>query len=394
MRPLENLFVLDLTHVIAGPFCTQMLGDMGANVVKVERLGRGDHSRAWSPKWNGIACAFLAFNRNKRSLAIDLKQPAGAGVIRQLADKADVIIESLRPGSADQLGLAYDEVASRNPRVVYCSISGYGQTGPNAPLGGYDLIAQAFGGLMSVTGEPDGPPVRAGYSVFDMFAGMAAYGGIMTALLQRERSGRGQYVETSLIDGAIAQMSYHAVGYLATGDVPRPLGTASPSLVPYQLFQASDAVFILGCNNDDAYRRLCTALGRMDLATDAKFATNADRLKNRASLIEILGTIFRARTASDWVALLNANQVPASRVNTVADVVQDSQVTARGLLQAIPHPTIEGLKAPASPFQLADAPSVTPTSPPSVGQHTDEILGELGYSADEVSALRDANVVG
>jgi crotonobetainyl-CoA:carnitine CoA-transferase CaiB-like acyl-CoA transferase len=391
---LDDLRVVDFSHVIAGPFCTMLLGDHGANVIKVERPKTGDHIRAWSPQGEGIAAGYLTFNRNKRSIAIDLKTPRGRELGRQLAATADVVVESLRPGSADQLGIGYEQIHALNPRAVYCSISGYGQNGPKAPLGGYDLIAQAYGGLMSVTGESGGPAMRAGYSVIDVFAGMAAYGAIMTALVERHHTGVGQHVETSLLDSVVANMSYHATGYLASGKIPGRLGTASPSLVPYQMFEASDVPFILGCNNDRAFGRLCTALDRAELATDSRFATNALRLQHKPVLIELLAEIFRGRTALEWVDLLNAHQVPSSRINTVADVVHDEQVAARRLMQPIPHPTIPTLRVPAAPFRTVGGVDAVATPPPALGEHTDVVLRELGYSNDEIQALRVSGAIG
>lgn len=393
MGTLDGLVVLDLTHVVAGPFCTMLLGDMGADVVKVERPGHGDHSRAWHPQWNGTACTFLALNRNKRSIALDLDKPGARAVIQALARRADVVVESLRTPSLAKLGITYDELRAVNPRLVYCSISGYGRTGPKADLGGYDLIAQAYGALMSVTGEPGGPPVRAGYSVIDIFTGMAAYGAIMTALLQREKTGAGQYVETSLLDSVVAQMSYHAVAYLATGKVPGPLGTQSPSLVPYQLFEAADAQLIVGCNNDVAWQRLCVAIERPDLARDARFATNADRLRNKAELIPLLADVFRSRTAAAWGSVLEAHGVPCSPIHTVADVLADEQVAARELVPAVPHPAIPGLRAPAPPFRVVGAARTASTPPPALGGHSDAILRELGFSAQDIAALHAEGVV-
>jgi crotonobetainyl-CoA:carnitine CoA-transferase CaiB-like acyl-CoA transferase len=290
--------------------------------------------------------------------------------------------------------VAEARASSANPRVIYCSISGYGSTGPRAELGGYDLIAQAYGGLMSVTGEPDGPPMRAGYSVVDMFAGMAAYSAIVTALVQRERTNQGAFVETSLLDAIVSQMSYHAVGHLATGKIPGPLGTASPSLVPYQLFEASDAKMIVACNSDDAYRRLCKALARADLAEDPRFATNAERLANKPALIQILSEIFHTRTVAVWCELLDAHHVPCSKIHNVADVVRDSQVAARELLPEVPHPTIEGLRAPAAPFRFGGGGAVAASAPPALGEHTDAVLRELGYSTEAIQALRAAGALG
>jgi len=391
---LAGIRVVDFSHVIAGPFCTMLMGDNGADVIKIERPTTGDHIRAWAPQWEGIAAAYLTFNRNKRSVTIDLKNTSGRDLARRLAATADVVVESLRPGSAAKLGIGYADLHELNPRLIYCSISGYGQNGPKAALGGYDLIAQAYGGLMSVTGESGGPAMRAGYSVIDVFAGMAAYGAIMTALVERQRTGLGQHVETSLLDSVVANMSYHATGYLASGKVPTRLGTASPSLVPYQMFEASDAPFILGCNNDRAFVRLCAAIDRQALASDPRFVTNALRLANKPALIEILATIFRAGTSAAWVDQLNAHQVPSSRINNVADVVVDDQVTARGLMQPIPHPTIPALRVPAAPFRTVDSEAATAAPPPALGEHTDPVLRELGLSDDEIRALRANGTLG
>jgi crotonobetainyl-CoA:carnitine CoA-transferase CaiB-like acyl-CoA transferase len=390
---LAGVKVVDVTHVLAGPFCTMLLGDMGAEVIKVENPEHGDHARAWPPFWNGVSSHFLAVNRNKRSITVNLKHRRGAEIVGRLAAGADVLVENLRTGTADRLGIGYAALSRRNPRLIYGSISGFGRTGPMAAQPGYDLIVQAYAGLMSTTGEPAGAPVRTGYSVVDLFTGLMAYAAIVTALQQRERTGRGQLVETSLLESTVALMSYHAVGHLATGQVPGRMGSAHPSLVPYQAFAASDGPFIVGCNNDRTWVRLCAALGREELAHDPRFATNGDRVRNRAELVAILEAHFRHGTVERWVAKIGAAGVPCSPVQDVAQVVADRQVAARGMLAEIPHPLIPGLRVPACAMKLGDSPAVSAQPPPGVGEHTEQVLAELGYGPDEIEELRRNGVV-
>jgi len=391
--PLEGLFVVDLSKTLAGPFCTMNLGDMGADVVKVEEPTRGDETRQWSPYWDGQSCFYLSVNRNKRNIAVNLKHPEGAAVVKKLAAKADVMIESFRTGTTEKMGLGYDDIRAINPRVVYCSISGFGRTGPLRQKGGYDLMVQAYSGLMSTTGEPDRTPLRIGFSLVDITCGWVAYGGIMTALYQREKTGKGQYVEASLLEGMVSAASYHIVSYLGTGNVPGPMGQGHPSLAPYQMFPCKDGQVMLGAANDGLWNKFCEITGRMDLSNDPRFQTNLDRVKHRSELISILEALFQTKTTDEWVALLEAAGIPNAPVNTIADLVHDPQIAHRNMLVEVPHPTVPGLRAPATPMKLSDGPSSVRRHPPENGEHTAEILSELGYSREDIANLETSGAV-
>ena len=390
---LDGIKVVDLTRTLAGPFCTMMLGDMGADVVKIEEPSHGDETRSWPPFWNGVSGQFLSFNRNKRSITLNLKDKRAVDICLKLASQADVMIESFRTGTSDKMGIGYQDVQRLNPRIVYCSVSGFGRTGPLADRPGYDLIIQGYSGLMSTTGEPDGPPARTGFSLVDLFTGMMAYGSIVTALLSREKSGKGQYVEASLLEGQIATMSYHAVGYLATGRVPGRMGSGHPSLVPYQAFPSSDGFFILGCGNDGLWQRLCPAIGRDDLTDDPRFKTNSDRVQQRWELVSILSDHFQTRTTSEWVETIGNAGVPCGPINRISDVVTDPQVLARDMMVSIPHPQVPDLKVPGSPLKLADTPPTVRHYPPSLGEHNEEVLAELGYGKEDVVRFKDEGVI-
>jgi formyl-CoA transferase/CoA:oxalate CoA-transferase len=369
------------------------LGDMGADVIKVEEPTVGDETRQWSPYWDGESCFYLAVNRNKRNIAINLKHPQGAAVIKKLAARADVMIESFRTGTAEKMGLGYDAIAALNPRLVYCAISGFGRTGPLSRKAGYDLMVQAYSGLMSTTGEPNRTPLRVGFSLVDITCGWVAYGGIMTALYQREKTGRGQYVEASLLESMVSAASYHIVNYLATGNVPGPLGQGHPSLAPYQMFPTQDGRVMLGTANDGLWKRFCDVIDRRDLADDPRFQTNRDRVKHRDELIAILEDIFQTKTTAEWLRILEGANIPNAPVNTIADLVDDPQVAHRGMLVEVPHPTISGLRAPASPLKLSEAPASVRRHPPAKGEHTEEVLFELGYSKDDIASLEASGAV-
>ena len=390
---LDGLRVLDLSRTLAGPFCTMNLGDMGADVIKVEEPASGDETRQWAPYWDGEACFYLAVNRNKRDIAVNLKHPQGIAIVRKLAARADVLIESFRAGTADKMGLGYADISAVNPRIVYCAVSGFGRTGPLAKKAGYDLMLQAYSGLMSLTGEPGGPPLRIGFSLVDITCGWVAYGGIMTALFQRERTGAGQYVEAALLEGMVAAASYHIVNYLGTGVNPGPLGQGHPSLAPYQMFTTKDGRVMLGAANDGLWKRFCDVIGRADLAEDARFRTNRDRVENRQALIQLLEQLFRSKTTQEWVDLLESAGVPNSPVNTIADLVNDPQVISRQMIVDVPHPSVSGLRAPASPLRLSKGAASVRRHPPANGEHTLEILHELGYTDEDVAALEASGAV-
>ena len=306
---------------------------------------------------------FLTFNRNKRSLTVNLKEPEGVEIVRQLAAGADVMIESFRAGALDRMGLGYDAIKQRNPGLVYCSISGYGRTGPLAEMPGYDLIIQAYSGLMHLTGDPDGLPLRVGFSLVDLFAGMMAYGSILTALRHRERTGQGQWVEAALLDGQVATLSYHATGYFGTGVEPQRMGSGHPSLVPYQSFESSDGYFIVGCANQGLWERLCRALDKPEFLADPRFATNTDRVAHRQECVDLLMDIFRTNTTAHWVALITAAGVPCGPINRVSEVVSNPQVLARDMIAEIEHPNVPDLKFPNSPLKLAASPAAVRRPP-------------------------------
>ena len=391
---LNNIKVVDLTRTLAGPFCTMMLGDMGADIVKIEEPEHGDETRGWTPFWNGESTQFVSFNRNKRSLSVNLKEPEGINIVQSLARDADVMIESFRAGALERMGLGYDTIKDLNPDIIYCSISGYGRTGPMANKPGYDLLIQAYSGLMNLTGDPDGMPMRVGFSLVDLFTGMMAYGSIMTALYHREQTGQGQWVEAALLDGQVAALSYHAAAYLATQNEPQRMGSGHPSLVPYQSFPATDGFFIVGVANQGLWQRFCNALERPDLLEDPRFITNDDRVAHRAECIETLSEIFRTRTVAHWVEIISDAGVPCGPINRVSEVVQDPQVLARSMMVDIPHPKVPGLRVTGSPLKLSETPPSVRHHPPLLGQHNEEVLLELGYDAPEIAHLLEKGVIG
>lgn len=391
---LRDLLVLDLTRVLSGPFATMTLADLGADVIKIEQPGTGDDTRKWGPPFQGDQAAyFLAVNRNKRSLAVDLKSPEGREVVWKIAMKADVVVENFRPGTAARLGLGFEELSEANPGLVYASISGYGQTGPDAALAGYDAIAQARSGIMSVTGEADGPPVRVGVSSADLAAGMWATIGILAALHEKQRSGRGQWVDISLLDGSVAWLTYVSSGYFASGNVPQRYGSAHPTIAPYQAFASSDGYVMIAVGNDGLWRRFASVIGRNDLASDERFLTNALRVGNRSVLIPLLEQILVARTTNEWVDALNAAGVPVGPIQTVDQALVDPQILARGMISEMRHPTAGTVNAVNCPIRLTRTPVSVKSAPPLLGQHTSEVLTELGFDTDEIRGLYESGTV-
>lgn len=392
---LTGLTVLDLSRVLSGPFATMTLADLGADVVKIEQPGTGDDTRQWGPPFQrGEAAYFLSVNRNKRSLAVDLKSADGLALVRELARRADVVVENFRPGTAARLGLGYHDLAAENPGLVYASISGYGQTGPDSHRAGYDAIAQARSGIMSVTGEADGPPVRVGVSSADLVAGMWAVIGILAALRERDRSGHGQWVDISLLDGSVSWLTYVAAGYFATGTRPPRYGSAHPTIAPYQGFATKDGDLMLAVGNDAIWRRFAPVAGLDELVDDPRFATNPQRVSHRDELLPLVAAAMTSRTSAQWIELLDAAGVPVGPIQTVDEVMTDPQVLARGMVGEVEHPTAGTLRTVNCPVRLTATPPQVRTAPPTLGQHTDEVLAELGLDRARIGELRARGAVG
>ncbi|HEX6354895.1 CoA transferase [Actinophytocola sp.] len=392
---LENLTVIDLTQVMAGPFCCQLLGDLGANVIKVEPIGRGDATREATGNRlpHGESAAFIAVNRNKRSVAINLRTAGGREAFHRLAATADVVVESFRPGVAARLGVDYATLREVNERLVYASISGFGQTGPYAARPGYDLIAQAMSGIMSVTGDPAGSPVKCGVPVADLSAGLLCAVGILSACLSRTITGRGQAVDTSLYDAALAMSVWETAELWTTGRAPDRLGSAHRVNAPYQAFPTRDGHLTIGANNNRLWERLCAVLDRADLLADPRFATNDDRLRNRAALAGELTRTLSTRDTEEWVELLLDAGVPAGPIRDYEQSCADPHTLAREMVVEMDHPVEGRVRALGIPVKLSETAGAVRRAPPQLGEHTDEVLRAAGYSATEIAALREEGAV-
>jgi crotonobetainyl-CoA:carnitine CoA-transferase CaiB-like acyl-CoA transferase len=392
MSPLHGITVLDLTRVLSGPYCSMLLADMGARVIKVEQPGKGDDTRAWGPPFlDGESAYFLSINRNKESVTLDFKQPEGRAVLDRLLAKADVLVENFRPGTLTKVNLDYTSLAAAHPRLVYCSISGYGQTGPRRREAGYDAVMQGEGGLMSITGAAGGTPFRLGVAIADIVTGMFAAQGITLALYARERSGRGQAIDIAMLDSVVALLTYQAGICFATGAAPPRLGNRHPTIVPYETFSAADGDFVLAVGNDDQWRRFCRVAA---LDEDARFATNRQRVTNYDELRPVLAERLRTRTRAQWIEALTAAAVPCGSVRDLAEVFADPQVAARDMIATLEHPTAGPLKLLGTPLRLSDTPGAIRTPPPVLGQHTEAVLTkDLGLTSEEVAALRTKGVV-
>jgi formyl-CoA transferase len=402
MQPLEGIRVLDLTRILAGPYCTMMLGDLGADVIKVERPTFGDDSRSRGPPfvgesygpYPGEAAYFLAANRNKRSMTLNLKAAQGQEIVRQMARISDILVENFRGGTLEAMGLGFEDLCLLNPRLIYCSVSGYGRTGPYADRPGYDFIIQAEGGMMGITGPEEGPPYRVGIPIVDITTGMFASTAILAALRARDLTGQGQLVDMSLLDSQVALLTNVASNYLVGGASPRRLGNSHPNITPYEAFRARDKWFALAAGNQRQWDILCTVIGQPELKDDPRFANNSSRVANRETLRQVLEAAFATRDAGEWLGEFRKSGLPCGPINTVPEVFQHPQAEARELVLEVDHPTAGTVQFPGFPYKLSGTPAAIRRPPPRLGEHTEEVLQDLlGFTAEEVLALREGEVV-
>jgi len=408
-QPLAGVRVLDLSRVLAGPWCTQTLADLGADVIKIERPMRdgagGDDTRGWGPPFlkdraghdTAEAAYYLGTNRNKRSVTVDIAQPEGQALIRRLAGECDVFIENFKVGDMARYGLDAATLRAQYPRLVYCSVTGFGQTGPYRERAGYDYAVQGMGGLMSVTGErddlPGGGPQKVGVAVADLFTGMYASVAILAALRHRDATGEGQVIDMALLDTQVAMLANLGANYLTTGVAPQRMGNAHQNIVPYQVFETSDGHLILAVGNDGQFAKFCSVAGRPDLAQDPRYAKNADRVRHRDTLVPLLAEVLKGRKKHDWLSALEAAKVPCGAINHLGEVFADPHVQSRGMTVTMPHPLTDSLRLVASPMKLSATPVQYRRPPPLLGEHTNEVLHELGWSEDEIEALRNLRAI-
>jgi crotonobetainyl-CoA:carnitine CoA-transferase CaiB-like acyl-CoA transferase len=402
--PLAGLRVFDLTRILAGPTCTQLLGDLGAEVVKIERPGQGDDTRKWGPPYvqdkdgndTETSAYYLSSNRNKRSVTLDIARDEGQRLARELIRESDIVVENFKAGGLKKYGLAYDDVKEIAPHIIFCSITGFGQTGPYASRAGYDYLAQGMGGIMSLTGEPDGEPMKVGIGIADIMCGMYASSAILAALHHRQKTGEGQHIDLALLDTQVAWLTYEGLNYLTSGELPKRRGNEHPNIVPYKTMPASDGYFILAVGNDRQFAKFCDEAGRPDLAQDPRFATNAARVRNREALYPILDAITAERPLQAWVDALNARGVPSGPVNTLDRVFADPQIQHRAMQIQMDYPEAAEGKVDliGNPIGFSGTQVSYRQAPPKMGEHTDAVLQEaLGLSAEQISALRDRGVI-
>jgi formyl-CoA transferase len=393
--PLDGIRVLDLTRVLAGPYCAMFLGDLGAEVIKIEQPGVGDDTRGWGPPFTGGESAyFLCVNRNKKSVAIDLKAQEGIALLRLLAERADVLIENFRPGTMERLGLGDKDLRAANPRLIYASLSGFGADGPMSDVPGYDLIVQAWGGLMSITGQPDGEPTKVGVAIIDLVAGLMLGKSIAAALFARERTGIGQKIDTSLLEAEVACLINVGSNYLVEGSIPGRWGNAHPSIVPYQTFKTADGYLVIGVASEGIWRRFCQAVGRAEWAEDSRFHKNSNRVENRSLLIGLIAEIFLGRSTDEWLKILNSAEVPCAPVQTVDQVFKAPQVLHREMLVEVEHPTAGTVPMAGIPVKFSATPASVRLPPPLLGQHTEEVLKSwLGMVDKAISELKRKTVI-
>jgi crotonobetainyl-CoA:carnitine CoA-transferase CaiB-like acyl-CoA transferase len=400
--PLQGVRVLDLSRILAGPWASQTLTDLGAEVIKVERPDVGDDTRGWGPPWladhegrpTGESAYFLSANRGKRSITVEFAKPEGQEVIRRLAAASDILIENYKVGGLAKFGLGYEDLKAVNPSLIYCSITGFGQTGPYRKRAGYDFLLQAMGGLMSITGEPDGEPMKVGVAITDILTGMYAATAILAAFAERQRSGEGQHIDLALFDVQVATLANQAMNYLVSGKEPGRLGNAHPSIVPYQAFRTADGFAVLAVGNDEQFRRFAACAGRPELAKDERFRTNAGRVRDRAALVPIVRALMAERTTADWLALLEPAGVPCGPVNGLRATFADPQIQARGMVARFPHPLAGVVPTVASPMRFSRTGIEYNRAPPKLGEHTEAVLRDvLGSSEEEIARWRSQGAI-
>jgi formyl-CoA transferase len=395
-QALADLKVLDLSRVLAMPYCSMMLGDLGAEIIRVERPGVGDETRHWGPPWAGeLSAYYLCTNRNKKGITVDLKKREGQEIIRRLAERSDILLENFLPGDLAKMNLGYEDIKALNPKIIYASVTGYGQTGPYRDQPGFDFILQAQGGLMSIIGEEEGPPMKVGVAIVDITAGLFACSAILAALHYREKTGTGQYIDMALLDAQVAWLANQASNYLISGKVPRRMGNAHPNIVPYETFLAKDGIYIaLAVGNDNQWRKFCKLAEIEPLTEDPQYATNPKRVENRKKLVPLLQEVFLRKDSGEWLQLLGEAEIPVGPINTIDRVFADPQVLARQMLVEMEHPKVGKFKVVGSPLKLSETPVEYRIPPPLLGEHTEEVLRNvLGYDKEKIARLREAKVV-
>jgi crotonobetainyl-CoA:carnitine CoA-transferase CaiB-like acyl-CoA transferase len=392
--PLSGVTIVDLTRVLSGPYCTMLLADMGARVIKVEHPERGDDTRAWGPPFQERESSyFLSINRNKESITLDFKHEAGRRALGALIARADVLVENFRPGTLERLGLGYEQLRKTHPRLIYAAISGFGQTGSKRLRPGYDAVVQAEGGLMSITGDADGPPYRLGVAIADIVSGMFAAHGITLALWARERTGVGQLVDVSMLDSVAALLTYQGAAYFATGTSPMRMGNRHPTIVPYETYAASDGSFVLAVGNDSLWKTLCTAIGLPELIQDPRFTNNVGRVGHREELNQILASRFATAPRAHWLEVLNNAGIPCGSVRSVGETLEDSQLIERDMIVELQHRIAGAIRVVGTPIKLSETPGAIKTPPPVLGEHTELILKELGYDAAGIQELKSVGAI-
>jgi formyl-CoA transferase len=392
---LDGIRVLDLSRVLAGPYCTMTLGDLGAEVIKIEQPGTGDDTRRWGPPWvGGESAYYLCANRNKKSVTLNLKDERARNILRELARQSDIVVENFKVGALDRMGIGYAAMSTTNPKLIWCSITGYGQDGPYADHAGYDFVAQGESGLMSITGEVDGEPMKVGVAVVDITTALFASNAILAALHARERTGRGQRIDAALMSSAVAWLANVGSSYLVSGEMPQRYGNAHATIVPYQTFKARDQWIIVGVGNDRQFQSLCALIGSPELASDERFATNPRRVANRDELIALLAEIFVTEDGAIWLAGMTEEGIPCGPINTVDQVFEHPQIQHRNMVVEVPHPTAGSVRVVGPPVIMSDTPAQVRSHPPLLGEQTDEILrGRIGLSNDEIARLRSDGAI-